>query len=325
MALNRVKRNKSDNYTHMCNLIMREKNISLKAKGLYAMVMSLPNDWVFSVDGMVAICKEESGAIYTAIKELINEGYCKRQMVVEKGRYVGCEYIFFEERQKIEKEESHSEKPHRDFPHTNFPHTENEEDNKVFNESNSSSSDTTPTDLNKEKRLSNDNQKNKYSEEFEHFWKLYDYVKGKQKAYAKWNKLSDEDKQKAVDAIPAYKEDCARCKRDMQHAATYLYNHTFEDDFSAKPKRAFYDILESDSDRVKKFKKWMREKFPDIENTGLPLSFEDGKELIERYRTEDVEYVLGEINREFYRYRFKSIAEVAKTMLQDYDEKEDEQ
>jgi DNA-binding MarR family transcriptional regulator len=175
------------------------------------------------------------------------------------------------------------------------------------------------------KRLSNDNQKNKYSEEFEHFWKLYDYVRGKQKAYAKWNKLSDADKQKAIDAIPAYKEDCARNKRDMQYAATYLYNHTFEDDFSAKPRRAFYDILESDTDRVKAFKKWMREKFPDIENTCLPLSFEDGKELIERYRTEDVEYVLGEINREFYMYRFKSIAEVAKNMLQDYDEKEDEQ
>ena len=176
-----------------------------------------------------------------------------------------------------------------------------------------------------EKRLSNDNQKNKYSEEFEHFWKLYDYVRGKQKAYAKWNKLSDADKQKAIDAIPAYKEDCARNKRDMQYAATYLYNHTFEDDFSAKPRRAFYDILESDTDRVKGFKKWMREKFPDIENCALPLSFEDGKELIERYHTEDVEYVLGEINREFYRYRFKSIAEVAKNMLQDYDEKEDEQ
>lgn len=176
-----------------------------------------------------------------------------------------------------------------------------------------------------EKRLSNDNQKNKYSEEFELFWKLYDYVRGKQKAYAKWNKLSDADKQKAIDAIPAYKEDCIRNKRDMQYAATYLYNHTFEDDFSAKPKRAFYDILESDTDRVKGFKKWMREKFPDIENTGLPLSFEDGKELIERYHTEDVEYVLGEINREFYKYRFKSIAEVAKTMLQDYDEKEEEQ
>lgn len=319
MALNRVKRNKTDNYTHMCNLIMREKNISLKAKGLYAMVMSLPDDWIFSVDGMVAISKEESGAIYTAIKELINEGYCKRQMVVEKGRYVGCEYIFFEERQKIEKEEPHSEKPHRDFPHT-----ENREENKLINNTNSSSINT-PTELNNKKELSSDNSKNKYSEEFEHFWKLYDYVRGKQKAYAKWNKLSDADKQKAIDAIPAYKEDCIRNKRDMQYAATYLYNHTFEDDFSAKPKRAFYDILESDTDRVKGFKKWMREKFPDIENTGLPLSFEDGKELIERYRTEDVEYVLGEINREFYRYRFKSIAEVAKNMLQDYDEKEDEQ
>ena len=72
-------------------------------------------------------------------------------------------------------------------------------------------------------------------------------------------------------------------------------------------------------------KKIAIEDLPIIENVALPLSFDDGKELIERYRTEDVEYVLGEINREFYRYRFKSIAEVAKNMLQDYDEKEDEQ
>ena len=320
MALNKVKREKNDNYSTICNCIMREKTISLKAKGLYALVMSLPPTWDFSVQGIVAISKEESGAIYTAIKELIKEGYCKRSMVSEKGRFVGCEYTFFNKKRKPQEEEPHNEKPLRDFPHT-----ENEEGNKLFNESNSSSSDTTPTDLNKEKRLSNDNQKNKYSEEFEHFWKLYDYVRGKQKAYAKWNKLSDADKQKAIDAIPAYKEDCARNKRDMQYAATYLYNHTFEDDFSEKPRRAFYDILESDTDRVRKFKNWMREKFPDIENVALPLSFEDGKELIERYRTEDVEYVLGEINREFYRYRFKSIAEEAKTMLQDYDEKEDEQ
>ena len=95
---------------------------------------------------------------------------------------------------------------------------------------------------NKNKRLSNDNPKNEYSEEFEHFWKLYGYSKGKQKAYAKWNKLSDADKQKAVDAIPAYIEDCARFRREQQYAATYLYNHTFEDDFTAKPKRGFYDI-----------------------------------------------------------------------------------
>ncbi len=174
-----------------------------------------------------------------------------------------------------------------------------------------------------EKRLSNDNQKNKYSEEFEHFWKLYDYVKGKQKAYAKWNKLSDADKQKAVDAIPAYKEDCARCKRDMQHAATYLYNHTFEDDFSAKPRRAFYDAIEGDSEQKTKFKAWMRNTFPEIEDTALPLSFEDYMQLIKGGHIEDVTNALTEIHSEIYKYRKADIAQVVKSMIPN--DEEDEQ
>ena len=171
----------------------------------------------------------------------------------------------------------------------------------------------------KEKRLSNDNQKNKYSEEFEHFWKLYDYVRGKQKAYAKWNKLSAEDKQKAVDAIPAYKEDCARCKRDMQHAATYLYNHTFEDDFSAKPKRAFYDPIEGENAQKTRFKEWMRNTFPEIEDTALPLSYEDYMQLVSN-GIEKVTRALEEIHSEIYKYRKSDIAQVIKAMLPKDDE-----
>jgi hypothetical protein len=296
---------------------MREKTISLKAKGLYALVMSLPPTWDFSVQGIVAISKEESGAIYTAIKELIKEGYCKRNMVSEKGRFIGCEYTFFNKKRKPQEEEPHNEKPLADFPHT-----ENEEDNILFNESNSSSINT-PTDLNnKNKRLSNDNPKVEFSEEFEHFWKLYDYKKGKQKAYAKWNKLSDADKQKAIDAIPAYKEDCARCKRDMQHPATYLYNHTFEDDFSAKPKRAFYDPIDGEDEQKTRFKRWMRANFPEIENTALPLSFEDYMQLIQGENVENVTNALTEINREIYKYRKSDIAQVVRAMLPNEEEED---
>ena len=165
------------------------------------------------------------------------------------------------------------------------------------------------------KRLSNDNPKVEFSEKFEHFWKLYDYKKGKQKAYAKWNKLSDADKQKAIDAIPAYKEDCARCKRDMQHPATYLYNHTFEDDFSAKPKRGFYDVIEGDNERKVSFKAWMRNNFPEIENTALPLSFEDYMQLVKGDHVEDVTNALTDIHNEIYKYRRSDIAQVVKAML----------
>jgi hypothetical protein len=309
MALNRFAREKDDNYSTICNRIMKEKNISLKAKGLYALVMSLPPKWDFSVQGIVAISKEESGAIYTAIKELIKEGYCERNMISEKGRFIGCEYKFFNKKKKPQEKEPHNEKPYRDFPHT-----ENEEDNKLFNESNSSSINT-PTELNKNKKLSNDNQKIEYSEEFENFWKLYGYSKGKQRAYGKWNKLSDTDKQKAIDAIPAYLEDCARCKRDQQHAATYLFNHTFEDDFSAKPKRSLYDPIDGEDEQKTRFKRWMRANFPEIEATALPLSYEDYMELVKGDHIEDVTNALTNIHNEIYKYRRSDIAQVIKAML----------
>lgn len=167
------------------------------------------------------------------------------------------------------------------------------------------------------KRLSNDNPKVEFSEEFEHFWELYDYKKGKQKAYAKWNKLSDADKQKAIDAIPAYKEDCARCKRDMQHPATYLYNHTFEDDFTTRSKVSFYDVLPTDSEQEKKFKNWMRTSYPNIENTALPLSYADFMSLYEEYGTEEIKTQLEAINANIGKYKYSDINAVIRANLED--------
>lgn len=167
------------------------------------------------------------------------------------------------------------------------------------------------------KRLSNDNPKVEFSKEFEHFWNLYDYKKGKQKAYAKWNKLSDADKQKAIDAIPAYKEDCARYKRDMQHPATYLYNHTFEDDFTTRPKVSFYDVLPTDSEQEKKFKNWMRISYPNIENTALPLSYGDFMSLYTDFGTEEIKNQLEVINANIGKYKYSDINAVIRGNLED--------
>ena len=167
------------------------------------------------------------------------------------------------------------------------------------------------------KRLSNDNPKVEFSKEFENFWNLYDYKKGKQKAYAKWNKLSDADKQKAIDAIPAYKEDCARYKRDMQHPATYLYNHTFEDDFTTRPKVSFYDVLPTDSEQEKKFKNWMRTSYPNIENTALPLSYGDFMSLYTDFGTEEIKNQLEAINTNIGKYKYSDINAIIRGNLED--------
>jgi hypothetical protein len=67
---------------------------------------------------------------------------------------------------------------------------------------------------------------------FEQFWDAYGVKKSKKDAERAWKKLSKADKDAAMKAIPAYQQDCVRCDRQRQYAATYLNKRTFEDDFS---------------------------------------------------------------------------------------------
>ena len=64
-----VRINKNNNYTVMSNYHLRDRELSLKAKGLLSMMLSLPDDWDYSIAGLVAICKENE----TDIKAILNE------------------------------------------------------------------------------------------------------------------------------------------------------------------------------------------------------------------------------------------------------------
>lgn len=70
-----VRINKTADYTIMGNSHLREKEMSLKAKGLMSLMLSLPNDWDYSVAGLVSICKESDSSIKSALDELKKYGY----------------------------------------------------------------------------------------------------------------------------------------------------------------------------------------------------------------------------------------------------------
>ena len=73
MAVFRV--DKTADYTVMSNTHLREKELSLKAKGLLSLMLSLPDDWDYSIEGLVAICKENETAIKSTLNELKKFGY----------------------------------------------------------------------------------------------------------------------------------------------------------------------------------------------------------------------------------------------------------
>lgn len=88
---------KDSNYTTINNTIFKDKSISCKTKGFFATIMSLPNDWDFSISGMSSILKEGKKSIYSSIKELQDFGYVKKNTVRNnKGLIVKIEYTFFE-------------------------------------------------------------------------------------------------------------------------------------------------------------------------------------------------------------------------------------
>lgn len=73
MATYRV--HKTKDYTVMSNTHFRDRNMSLKAKGLLSLMLSLPDDWDYSINGLVAICKENETVVKSSLNELKQLGY----------------------------------------------------------------------------------------------------------------------------------------------------------------------------------------------------------------------------------------------------------
>lgn len=91
-----VRIEKSSNYTVMSNYHLRDKSLSLKAKGLMSLMLSLPDDWDYSIAGLVAIVSEGETAVRGAITELVNNKYLTRERVYENGKIVDWNYTLYE-------------------------------------------------------------------------------------------------------------------------------------------------------------------------------------------------------------------------------------
>ena len=98
MAVFRVERNTG--YTVMSNHHLRNKELTLKAKGLLSQMLSLPEDWDYTLAGLSHINRESIDAIRTAVWELEKAGYItRRQGRDEKGRLRGADYVIYEQPQ----------------------------------------------------------------------------------------------------------------------------------------------------------------------------------------------------------------------------------
>lgn len=116
MAVFRIERTRD--YTVMSNHHLRNHELSLKAKGLLSMMLSLPDDWNYTTRGLAKICKEGVDAIGNALRELETAGYIVRNQLRDRqGRISDTEYIIYEQPQP--------KNPDTPQPDTASPDTEN--------------------------------------------------------------------------------------------------------------------------------------------------------------------------------------------------------
>ena len=110
----------------MSNYHLRDKRLSLKAKGLLSQMLSLPEDWDYTLAGLCYINRESKDAIRTAIRELEEAGYIRRRQTIDSGgKFAGNEYTIYERPQEPPSDEPSPEKPSSGNPTTGKPMPEN--------------------------------------------------------------------------------------------------------------------------------------------------------------------------------------------------------
>lgn len=125
---NEFRVHKSGEFTVMSNYHLRDKGMSLKAKGILSIMLSLPPEWDYSVAGLRALSKDGKDGTTAALVELETLGYLKRSQATDKqGRFKGYNYDIYEK--------PPTEKPLTENPPTDKPPQYNikESNNKEFN------------------------------------------------------------------------------------------------------------------------------------------------------------------------------------------------
>lgn len=277
--MNKVSRRKTSNYTTISNVFLRDKNLSLKAKGFLTIVMALPEDWDFSIKGICSILKEGKSAIYGVVQELKENRYCKTTPSRdEKGLILGLDYMFYEE-------------PYEEEPQQDNPHTENRDmDNMPQLNTKDDKENNRTKDLPKEEGIDKSIPKKKADNDVDEFvdrmYALYPAKCPKRGAYLG---KSQKDKAKIKSLLKTYSESdiefVIRWEIAQKYNKAYMLNFsTFLNNFPDPTQIEGYNELTNTSTNTLTLPKgWTQERYDMYIRNGYTITedgrlFKDGKE-----------------------------------------------
>ena len=213
MATFRVQKNK--NYTVMSNMHLKDKQLSLKAKGLLSFMLSLPDDWDYSVAGLTQCCNDGIDSVRSAIKELEKHHYLLRKREQDSlGRLAGTAYNVYEMPFTDIGEKPMSEKPTQENP-TQLSTKENQ----LLNKNNIPKKDMEKTES-----------------DFKELWDMYPRKQGKSNAFKDYCKAVKEGttKEMVAEGIQKYLTHIKATGLDSKYikqGSTYFHQHSWEDEY----------------------------------------------------------------------------------------------
>lgn len=152
---------KEKDYSVIDNHLFKDKNLSLRGKGLLALILSLPDDWNYNIEGLSKLVPDGRNTVIKALDELMDLGYIIRtQNTDENGKFVGYKYDIYE-------------KPYAQTPFTEFGKTENDtlSNTNILNTNKENTNDDItpiiPAEIAKRKEM------------FKQFWEAYPKCKRK--------------------------------------------------------------------------------------------------------------------------------------------------
>lgn len=241
--------NKNKNYIVMSNYHLKEKDMSLKSKGLLSLMLSLPPDWDYSINGLISICKENETSIKSSLDELKKFGYLEVIKLMpnetETGRIEYVYNIYEIPKQGVEKQGV-------DFLGVEFLDLENQGqlniEDKILN--NKDIDNILEENYNKRK-VESSFESDSDKELFNKFWKEYPKKVSKEKA-KKWfikNKPSEELVNLMIKQLKRFKTLKQWKDKDGQYIpypSSWLNAHSWEDEFETDEEKIdrIFDKLE---------------------------------------------------------------------------------
>ena len=215
-------------YTNIDNTVFFDNRLSAKAKGVLCQMLSLPDNWEYSVEGLTTRFSDGKASIRSAITELEQYGYLVRRQVKKGGKYAGVDYLIYANP--------------KNAPNTDFQIAENQTAEIQTSENQTAENRTqliTKESTTNELITNSLNTKESLNIEFENLWSLYPRKQGKASAFRHYQKArkSGAVYEEIEQGILAYTEYIRANNIDMQYVkmgSTFFSQKAWNDDWTIR-------------------------------------------------------------------------------------------